>query len=57
MSRAMARYCNGVASVMNVDVVNLNGGIWATVEFPALKADGNPGGTVTQVRAISSLLR
>lgn len=57
MSRAMARYCNGVASVMNVNAADLNGGVWGTVEFPALKADGNPGGTVTKVRAISSLWR
>ena len=49
MSRAMARYCFGEANVMNLVTSDLVEGIWGHVESPALKASGNPGGTVTQV--------
>lgn len=55
MSRAMALHCSGVADVINVNAVDLNGGIWANVEYPTLKADGIPR-KVWQVRVMSSLL-
>jgi hypothetical protein len=57
MSRAFAMKAHKVATVMHEDIYNPPmDRIWGKVEWPILKASGNPGGIVDYVSTVRSVL-